>query len=100
MMEATKSRHRDNPAADSGLGLCFAIGGRSLRQREMCTVLVAIADKLAHQAFHMSLIEDDHGIESVSAANSNPALGHTVLPWTSVAGLLRFDAKARRTLRM
>ena len=42
----------------------------------------------------MTLIEHDHMIEQVPAAVTDPAFGDPVLPRTSEAGSLRFDAHA------
>jgi hypothetical protein len=41
----------------------------------------------------MSLIQDDHMIEQITAAVTDPALGDTVLPRTSEAGSFWLDAK-------
>jgi len=60
----------------------------------MGSVVVKVADVLVHEALQMSFIQNDHMIEQISTAVSDPALSNTVLPRTSVAGPLRLDAKA------
>ena len=60
----------------------------------MRPVLVVVVDVFVHQAFQMSSIEDDHMIEQVSPAATNPALSHAILPWTLEARSLGLDAKA------
>ena len=60
----------------------------------MCSVLVVIADVLAHQPFEMPFIPYDHVIQQVSSTVTNPAFGDSILPWIAEAGSLRCDAKA------
>jgi hypothetical protein len=59
---------------------------RLLLQREVRSVLVVVADILAHQSFQMSLVEHDHMVEQIPATVANPAFGDAVLPGTSEAG--------------
>ena len=57
-----------------------------------------VADVFSHQALQMPLAEDDHVVEQISAAISDPTLGDTVLPRTTEAGSLRLDADALHSL--
>jgi hypothetical protein len=98
MMQATKPWHRNNPATDSGLGLCFTTGWRSLIQSKMRSVVVVVADVPIHQAFEMAFIQNDHMVEQVAAAVADPALCHAVLPRTAETGSLRLDAEALHCL--
>jgi hypothetical protein len=52
MMQAAKPWHRYNPGTRTGLAH-FATGGRLLRQSQMRSVLVVVADVLIHQAFQV-----------------------------------------------
>ena len=60
----------------------------------MCSVLVVIANVLAHQPFEMPFIQYDHLIQQISSTGAYPAFGDPILPWTAEAGSLRCDAKA------
>src|ERR1039458_6725184 len=59
----------------------------------MCPVLVVVTDVLVHQTFQMPLVQDDQMIEQITATVTDPALGDTVLPWTSEAGSFWLDAE-------
>lgn len=60
----------------------------------MCPILVVVANVLVHQTFQMPLVQDDHMIEQITAAVTDPALGDTVLPRTSEAGSFGLDAES------
>ena len=42
----------------------------------------------------MPFIENDNLVKQIPAADANPPLGDTILPWASEAGSLGLDAKA------
>ena len=69
-------------------------GGRSLRQRNMRSVVVVVADVIIHESFQMPRIEHDHVVEQIATAVADPALSDTVLPRTPEAGSLGLDTKA------
>ena len=60
----------------------------------MCSVVMVVPDVLNHQAFQITLIEDDHMIEQIPAAVANPALSNAVLPRTPEAGPFRLDTQS------
>src|ERR1700692_1640988 len=68
MMQATQPWHRCHIVTDAASFPRFATRGRSLFQREMCAILVIIADIVVHQAFQMALIENNHVVEQIPAA--------------------------------
>jgi hypothetical protein len=92
MMQAAKLWHRNNSVFLAGAVQCRATGWRSFRQPEMRSILVVVADVFVHQAFQMAFIDNDYMVEQIAATVADEALGDTVLPWTSEAGPLRFDA--------
>jgi hypothetical protein len=94
MMESAEPRDRYNPAAFGGSLHCFAACRSLLVQTKMCPVAVVVMDILAHQAFEMPLIEDNHMVEQFAAAVSDPALGDAILPRTAEAGSFWLDAEA------
>ena len=94
MMQAAHPWQRYDPAIHTELARCLTASRGALPQRKMCPVLVVAADILIHQAFQMSLIEDDHMVEQVPAAVADPTLDNAVLPRTSEAGPLGLDAEA------
>jgi hypothetical protein len=53
MMQTTKARHRDNVLRECRLYCCRSVVGSLLRQPEMCSVVVVVADVLTHEAFQM-----------------------------------------------
>jgi hypothetical protein len=59
----------------------------------MRLVVVAITDVVTHQAFEVSLIENDDMIEQIAATVTDPSLRDTILPRTSVACLLGLNAE-------
>ena len=89
MMQAAQPRHPNNPALLAGIAHRLATGGRSSRKCEMRSVFVVIAHVLKHEPFQMPFIENDHVVEQIPAAATNPALGNAVLPRTPVADSLR-----------
>jgi hypothetical protein len=70
-------------------------GRRSLLlQAKMRPVVVVVADVLDHEPLEMPFVEYDGVIEQVPAATPDEAFRDSVLPRTSEAGPLRFDAEA------
>src|ERR1022692_1149567 len=57
--------------------------GRYLRQSEVGPIFMVIAHILGQQPLEVLLIQDDHVVEQVSSATSDPALRHAVLPGTA-----------------
>ena len=76
--------------AESGQGLNLALTRRAdfrrptcwrvLRESKMRPVLVIVEQVGGHQPFEMALIQDNHVVQQVASATSNPALRNTVLP--------------------
>ena len=93
MMQAAKPGHPNDFAPGLGVTHRRATGRRFLRQREMSSIVVIIADVLIHQALQMALIENDHMVEQIAAAVANPTLGNAVLPRTSITCPLGLDTK-------
>jgi len=93
MMQAAEPWHRDDLAICTMICFCFTTGRRSLRQCKMRSILVVVANIIAHEAFQMPLIQDDHMVEQITAAVSDKTFGNAVLPWTAEAGSLGPDAK-------
>ena len=60
----------------------------------MRPVVVVVADVLDHEPLEMPFVEYDDVIERVPAATPDEAFRDSVLPRTSEAGPLRFDAEA------
>jgi len=60
----------------------------------MWSVVVIVTDVLIHQPFQMPFIQNDHMIEQITTAASDPAFGDTVLPGAAEAGALGLDAEA------
>jgi hypothetical protein len=54
---------------------------------------MVVLDILVHQAFQVTLIQDDYVVEQIPSTAADPALGDTVLPRTSEAGSLWLDAQ-------
>jgi len=94
MMQTAESWHRANVALGSGFVYGITTGRRSLSQCKMSSVVMVITDVLVHQAFQMPLVQDDHMVEQIAAAVSNPALGNAVLPRAAEAGSFGLDAEA------
>ena len=94
VMQSTQSRHRDDLAIGASSIFRLAAGRRSLRQREMSSILVVIADVFSHEVFQMALVDDDRMVEQIPPTVANPSVGNTVLPRTSEAGPLGLNAEA------
>jgi hypothetical protein len=80
MMQAADARQRDQTRRLARLG-----GNRPhcrcvFLKRVMDPVRVIIGDVIADQTTQMSVIEDDHVIEKLSATASDPAFGNPILP--------------------
>lgn len=59
----------------------------------MRPVVVVVRHILIHQAFHVTLVENDHMVEQVTSATPHEALCDAVLPWALKAGPFRLNAK-------
>ena len=57
--------------------------GRILRESEVRSIFMVVANILRHQPFEVLLIQDDHVVQQVSSATPHPALSDTVLPRTA-----------------
>jgi hypothetical protein len=86
MMQSAQSRHGKDVAIGARGFSRHAAGGRFLRQAEMSSVVVVLADGIGYEAFQMPRIQHDHMIEQIPAAVACPSLGYTVPPRTAVAG--------------
>ena len=60
----------------------------------MRSILVVIADVIAHEAFQMVFVEDDHMIEQFAPTTAHKPLRNAVLPRASEAGPFRLDTEA------
>src|ERR1700677_1173925 len=57
-----------------------------------------VVDVFIHEAFQMPFIQNDHMVEQVPAAASDPTLGNAILPRTPEAGALGLNAEALHCL--
>src|SRR6266851_3724723 len=80
MVQAAESRPGLNLASSPGADCWWPTCWRVLGEPEVRPILVVIAHVLSHQPLQMSLIQDDHVIQQISPATSNPTLSNTVLP--------------------
>jgi hypothetical protein len=80
MMQAAESGKRENLASRGRIYRCWPTCWRILRQSQVRPILVVVANILGHQPLEVLLIQDDHVIQQVSSATSDPALRDTVLP--------------------
>ena len=94
MVQAAEPRHRYDPAIYARILARFTTGRRSLREREMRSIVVVVMDVLAHQSFQMPLIDDDHVVEQITTTTANPTFSHTVLPRASESGPLWLNPEA------
>ena len=93
MVQTAEFLHYHDPAAWFGPVRCLATGRCSLRQRKVSPVFMVIVDVLKHKPFQVAFIENDHVVEQIAAAVTDPAFRNAVLPWTSEAGPLGLDAE-------
>src|ERR1017187_106168 len=96
MMQTAEPGHGYDSGTCFEILLCATTGRSSLRQGQMCPIVVVVTDVFIHQTFQMPFIHDDYVVEQISAAVVDPALCDTVLPRTSEAGPLGLDAEALR----
>ena len=59
----------------------------------MRPVFLVVTDVFLHQAFQMTLIQNNYMVEQIPTAIPDPALGNAVLPRTSETGPFRLDAQ-------
>jgi hypothetical protein len=93
MVQPAESREGLSPVS-----LCRTDRGRTpfrsvLRQSQMRSVLMVVANIFGHQPLEMAFIQHDHVIEQISTAASYPALGDTVPPRTAKARSYRLTAQ-------
>lgn len=94
MVEATEPWHRNDPTIWAcSSGVCSS-SWSLLVQPEICPVVVVVAHVFSHKTVKMFFVGYDGMIEQVASAIANPAFGDAILPRTSEAGSLRFDAEA------
>jgi len=79
MMQSAQSRHGNDVAIGASRFSRLAAGGRFLRQAEMSSVVVVVADVIGYEVFQMPYIQDDHMVQQVPAPGAYPSLGDTVL---------------------
>ena len=92
VMQPAKSRQRDDLALARRRRRRNSTVGRVLPQSEMSWVFVVIADIFFQQPSQMSLVQNNHVIQQVSAHASNPTLGDAILPGTAKSRTDRFRA--------
>jgi hypothetical protein len=59
----------------------------------MRPVLMIVANIFAYQTFQVPFIQDDHVVEEIPLAVTDPTLRNAILLWTSKAGSFGLDAK-------
>jgi hypothetical protein len=55
---------------------------------------MVVTNVIIHQAFQMPFVENEHRVEQIATAVSNPRLGDAVLPGAAKDAPLRLDAEA------
>ena len=79
MVQPAESRQGLNLAFTRRADFCRPTCWLVLRESKLSPVLVIVAQVGRHQPFEMPLIHDDHVIQQVASATSDPALSYTVL---------------------
>ena len=82
-MQSTQSGKGLNPTSSRRTQRRRPTFRRVLREPQMSSVLVLVADVLSHQTLQMPRIEDDDVIQQVSSATADPTLSNAVLPWAT-----------------
>ena len=93
MMQTAYSGHGNDPSIFTGIRSRRPSSGGSFAQSQMRSIFMVVMDVISHQAFQMTLIENNDMIEQVPAAVTDPAFGNAVLPRTSKAGSLGLNAQ-------
>src|SRR5882724_10388184 len=93
-MQPAKSWHGYDPTTCIGVLRSMTTRRSTLPQREMRSIFMVVPDVFVHQPFQMPLIHHDHMVNQITATAASPALGDSVLPWTSEAGPFGLDAEA------
>ena len=93
MVQPAESREGLNPVSP-----CRGDRGRTpfrgvLRQSQMRSVLMAVANLFGHQPLEVVFVQHYHVIEQISTAGSYPAPGDAVLPRTAKGRLYRLTAQ-------
>jgi hypothetical protein len=76
-MQTTESWERDDPTAirrRTSLGWCL------LRQAEVSSILVIVANIVREQSFQMAFVHRNNVVQQITAAAFDPTLCHAVLP--------------------
>lgn len=71
MMQAAEFRHRYNSSAHARDFFWITTRRRSLGQRKMRPILMAVTDVFVYKTFQMPLVQNDHLIEQVAAQLPN-----------------------------
>jgi hypothetical protein len=98
MVQSTEPREGLDSTLSPTSDHCWSTGWCVLRESEVRPIFMVIAHILGQQPLEVLLIQDDHVVQQVSSATSNPALRHTVLPRTAKdsAGGVASQASHRR----
>ena len=86
MMQLAEPWHGNNPMTSAGILFCQTSSGCSFAQGKMSSVLVIVPNIFGHQAFQMTLIQNNYMVEQIPTTITNPALSNAVLPRTPEAG--------------
>ena len=98
VVQAAESRQGLNLAFSPRPNCCWPTCWGVLRETQVRSILVVVADVFCHESLQMPFVQDDYVVKQVSSTTSNPALGNTVLPRTAKgkAGWLASDVPYRR----
>jgi len=98
IVQPAESRKGLNLAFTLRANFCRPTCWRVLRESKVSPVLVIVEQVGRHQPCQMPLIYDNHVVQQVAPATSNPALRNPVLPWAakSSAGWLAPHLPHRR----
>ena len=94
MMQPAEPRQGNDLCIHDGVLFGFSSSRSLFHQAEMRSVVMIVADVLAHQAFQMALVKDDDMIKQVATAGTNETFRHAILPWVLETYSLWHDAEA------
>jgi hypothetical protein len=83
MVQSAESREGVDCALSPTSDRCWPTRWRILRQSEVGPIFMVIAHILGQEPLEVLLIQDDHVVEQVSSATSDPSLRQAVLPRTA-----------------
>jgi hypothetical protein len=92
-MQSIKPWRKYNSVTHTGILHGLTTGRRSLGHRKMCSIIVVLTDVLVHQSLQVAFIQNNHLVEQISTAASDPELNNAVLPRTSDAGSFWLDVQ-------